>query len=104
MRATNQPTLLFYFLQNIYVDRFQALLRGEPADHDCEVVGWARRCAQRLHLLREELVEGAGIEHRLRLLEEVGLVGRPAPLGHEEELVLHAIHGSDVNLGDKGRL
>ena len=40
-----------------------------------------------------------GVEEGLGLLVEVGLVGRTAALSHEEELVLVAGNGEEIDLG-----
>ena len=62
------------------------------------MVGRAGGGAERLHLLHQELLQGARIQEGLGLLVEVGLVGRAAALGQEEELVLVARGGVDVDL------
>ena len=72
---------------------------GGAADHEGDVVRGASRRAEGLHLLDEELLEARGIQERLCLLEQVGLVGRAAALGDEQELVGHALDGVDVDLG-----
>ena len=66
----------------------QRELRAGAADHHREVVRRARGGAERADLLVEELQHPLGVQDRLGLLEQEGLVGRAAALGHEEELVL----------------
>ncbi len=63
-------------------------LRRRAADDDRQVVRRARGGAERADLLVEELQHPRRVQDRLGLLEEEGLVGRAAALGHEEELVL----------------
>jgi hypothetical protein len=53
----------------------QRVLGRRTADHDREVVRRARRGPERAQLLVEETHEAVGIEERLRLLEQVALVG-----------------------------
>ena len=65
----------------------QRILRARPADDDGKVVGRARGRSERADLLVEVGQQPAGVEDRLRLLEEERLVGRASALGHEEELV-----------------
>ena len=75
-----------------------SLGRGST-DHERQVVGRTRRRPQRLHLRRQERDQAVGIEQRLGLLEQVGLVGRPPTLSDEQEPVLHSVGGQDVDLG-----
>ena len=65
----------------------EGVLRAGAADHDRQVVRRACRGAQRAQRGVEELPEARGVEQRLGLLEEEGLVGRPAALGHIEQFV-----------------
>ena len=78
-------------------------LHGElgrrPADDDGEVVRRARRRAERLHLLEDPRQQRRLVEQRLGLLVEVRLVGAAAALGDEQELVLVAVDGGDLDLG-----
>ncbi len=76
----------------------QGVLRRRAADHHGEVVRGARRGAERADLLLQERGEAPGVQERLRLLEEEALVGGAAALGHEQELVLVAGHGVDLDL------
>mmetsp|Transcript_3863 Transcript_3863/g.10990 ORF Transcript_3863/g.10990 Transcript_3863/m.10990 type:complete len:633 (-) Transcript_3863:269-2167(-) len=80
------------------LDGLEAQLRGQAADDDRQVVGGARGGAQSDDLFREELLQGLGVQDRLRLLEEVRLVRRAPALGHEHELVLVPLHGVEVKL------
>ncbi len=82
----------------------QSELRGGAADHDRQVVRRAGRPpCEGADLLLEEAQEPLRVQDRLRLLEEEGLVGRAAALGHEEELVLRPPRrlrrGVDLDLG-----
>ena len=63
-------------------------LRAGAADHDRQVVRRARGGPERADLLVEELQHPLRVQDGLGLLEQEGLVRRPAALGHEEELVL----------------
>ena len=66
----------------------ERVLGRHAADDDGEVVRRAGRRAERAQLLVQERAEPLGVQQRLRLLVEEGLVGRAAALGHHEELVL----------------
>jgi hypothetical protein len=66
-----------------------------------QVVRRAGGGSQRLHFFHEELLETSGVEKRLCLLVQIGLVGGAAPLGHEQELVFHPVGGVQVDLGRK---
>ena len=69
----------------------QRELRRRAADHDGQVVRRAGGRAERADLLVQELQHPGRVEHRLGLLEQERLVGRPTALGHEEELVLRTL-------------
>ena len=73
-------------------------LGREPADHEREVVGRAGRGAERADLLGHEAQQRLRVEQRLRLLVEEGLVRRAAALGQEEQVVLVAGLGVDLDL------
>ena len=62
------------------------------------MVGRTGGRAERLHFFHQEFLQGARIQEGLGLLVEIGLVGRAAALGQEEELVLIARGGVDVDL------
>ena len=79
--------------------RLQGVLGRRAADDDGQVVGRAGRRAERAQLLVEERQQARRVEQRLGLLEQVALVGRAAALGHEQELVLVAVGGVDLDLG-----
>ena len=79
--------------------RLEVHFRGGAADDNGEVVGRAGGGAEVDHLLEHELLEAGGIEEGLGLLEEVGLVGGAAALGDEEEVVVVALAGVEVDLG-----
>ena len=66
-------------------------LRRRAADDDGQVVRRAGGRAERADLLVEELQHPGRVEDRLGLLEQEGLVGRAAALGHEQELVRRAL-------------
>ncbi len=68
-------------------------LRAGAADDHGQVVRRAGGRAERADLLVEEGQHPLGVEDRLGLLEQERLVGRPAALGHEEELVLRLPRG-----------
>ena len=78
--------------------RLEVHLGRGAADHDGEVVGRAGRGAQRADLGVEELQQCCLVQHRRRLLVQVGLVGRAAALGDEQEFVGIAVGGVDVDL------
>jgi hypothetical protein len=80
------------------LDRLQAGLGRGAADHERQVIGRAGRGPEHLHLLGEELHEARGVQDRLRLLEQEGLVRRAAALGEHQEVVLHPVRGVDVDL------
>jgi hypothetical protein len=63
------------------------------------VVRGAGGGAEGLDLLEDPVREGLGVQEGLRLLVQVALVGRPAALGHEQELVGVPVDGGDLDLG-----
>ena len=69
------------------LDRFHAGIGTGAADDDGDVIRRAGGGAEVLHLADQELQQAFRGEQRLGLLEEGGLVGGAAALGHEEELV-----------------
>ena len=71
--------------------------RGAPHD-EREVVGRTSRGPDGLELRLDEAQQRRRVEQRLRLLVEERLVGRSAPLGDEEQLVLVAGLGVDLDL------
>ncbi len=81
------------------LDRLEGGLGRGAADDHGEVVGRAGGGAQRAQLLLEEAAHRRRVQQGLGLLEEQGLVGRPAALGDEQELVLGAGDGVDLDLG-----
>ena len=68
------------------------------ADHDGEMVGRAGRGAEGADLGVEKLQQGSLVQDRRCLLVQVGLVGRAAALGDEQELVGIAVGCIDVDL------
>ncbi len=81
------------------LDGEQVLLSARAANHKGDMVGWASRSTEALHLLHKERNEGAGVLYAgLGLLVEIGLVGRAAAFGHAQETVLHAFGGLNVYL------
>mmetsp|Transcript_17625 Transcript_17625/g.51187 ORF Transcript_17625/g.51187 Transcript_17625/m.51187 type:complete len:574 (+) Transcript_17625:182-1903(+) len=82
------------------LDSLERELRREPADDDGQVVGRTRARADVADALVHELHEGLGVEHRLGLLEEEGLVGGAAALGQEKHIVLVRVRvvGEEVDL------
>ncbi len=81
------------------LDRLQRQLGRGAADDDRQVVRRAGGGPQQPDLLVEERQQRLGVEQRLGLLEEEGLVGRAAALGDEQELVLVARSGEELDLG-----
>ena len=80
------------------LDRLQVELGRHAADADGEVIRRARRGADCTDLLVEEGQHRLGVEPRRGLLEQEGLVGRAAALGDEQEPVLAALAGVDLDL------
>ena len=76
----------------------QRELGAGPADHDGQVIRRARGGAERADLLLEEREHPGRVQHGLGLLVQERLVGRPAALGHEQELVLVPGGGVDLHL------
>ena len=76
----------------------ERLLGAGAADHHGEVVRRARRRPERAQLLSEERGEARRVEQRLGLLEQQALVRRAAALGHEQEVVLVAAGGVELDL------
>ena len=76
----------------------QTGLSGGSADGQRQVVRRTRGGAQRLDLRLDEGHQTLRRQQRLRLLEEVRLVGRAAALRHEHELVLVARDREEVDL------
>jgi hypothetical protein len=99
------PSIEPFGRQRVEVARRRELggLEGElgrrAADDHGEVVRRAGRGAERLQLVEDPRQQGRLVQQRLGLLEEVALVGAAAALGHEEELVLVAVGGGDLDLG-----
>ena len=87
------------FLGGGQLDGLHALVGRGAADDKGDMVGRAGGRAQVFHLLDQELVELVRGQQRLGLLVEHGLVGGAAALGHEDELVVVAVGGQDVDLG-----
>ena len=77
---------------------FHAEFGGGAADHDRKVIRRARRGAERQHLLLQERQHAIPGQHRGRGLEQKALVGGPAALGHEHELVSVIALGVDLAL------
>ena len=69
------------------LDRLHGHLGGGAADDDGEMVGRARRGAERQHLLLEERQQPIARQDRRRRLEQKRFVGRAAALGDEQKLV-----------------
>ena len=80
------------------LDGLQVELGGEAPDHDGQVIGRAGGCAQRQDLLLQEGDDPVVGQDRRRRLEQKGLVGRAAALGHEQKLVGVLALGGDVDL------
>ena len=78
--------------------RLHAEFGRGAADHDRQVIGRARRGAQRQHLLLQKRQQAVFGQHRRRRLEQKALVGGAAALGHEHELVGVIALGVDLAL------
>ena len=78
--------------------RLQVELGAHAADHDGEVIGRAGGRAEGEDLLLEKGDHPVVGEDRRGRLEQEGLVGRAAALGHEQELVGVLALGGDVDL------
>mmetsp|Transcript_29571 Transcript_29571/g.50209 ORF Transcript_29571/g.50209 Transcript_29571/m.50209 type:complete len:587 (-) Transcript_29571:115-1875(-) len=103
---TEGPAVLVPFSRQVVVvlcgghlHRLQRQLCGEAPDDDGQVVRGARRRPEGLDVVFEELHEGLGVEEGLGLLVQEGLVGAPAALGNELEVVLVAGRRVEVDLG-----
>ena len=75
------------FLGRCQLDRLHDGVSRGATDHESEVVGRAGCGTEGLHLGDEEIEQLIRSQQCLGLLEEHGLVGRTATLGHEEEFV-----------------
>ena len=80
------------------LDGLQGELGRGPADDQGEVIGRAGGGADGPHPLFREGEERLRVEQSPGLLVEEGLVGRPAPLGDEQQLVLVAGLGVQLDL------
>ena len=76
-------------------------LGRRAADHERDMIGRTCGSAESLHLFDQERHERLLVEDGLCLLIEIGLVGRAATLGHEEEVILHTLGGVNLDLGGK---
>src|SRR6185437_2263852 len=65
---------------------------------DRQMIGRAGGGAEGADLLVEEFEQRRAVQDRRRLLKQKGLVGRAAALGDEEEFVLIALIGEEVDL------
>ena len=78
--------------------RLHAEFGRGAADHDRQMIGRARRGAERQHLLLQERQQAILRQHRRRRLKQKTLVGAAAALGHEHELVGVIAFGIDLAL------
>src|SRR5579859_774673 len=78
--------------------RLERELRRRAADYDREVIGRTGRGAEGADLLVDELHQRLRVQHRLGLLVEERLVGGAAALGDEEQVVLVALVGEEIDL------
>ena len=76
-------------------------LGRRAADDDRKMIGRAGRCPERQDFLAQELDQAIMRQKRGRALEEIGLVGRTAALGDEQEFVSVLALGVDVDLRGK---
>ena len=81
-----------------HLDDLHGRLSRGAADDKHQVVGRAGRCAQREHLLGQELDDGLRVQHGARLLKQIRLVSRAAALGDEQEFVFLALHRIQIEL------
>ena len=80
------------------LDGLQIHLGRGAADHDREVIGRTGGGAERADLLVDEFGQRFRVQHRFCLLVQKALVGRAAALGDEQEFVLVARLGIEVDL------
>ncbi len=78
--------------------RLHAEFGRGAADRDRQMIGRARRSAEREHLLLQKRQQAVSGQHRWRGLEQETLVGAAAALGHEHELVGVIAFGIDLAL------
>ena len=81
------------------LDRLQIHLGRGAADDDRQMIGRACRRAESAEFLVEKFDQRFRVQHRLCLLIEEALVGGAAALGDEQEFVLVAGLGVEVDLG-----
>mmetsp|Transcript_107968 Transcript_107968/g.287454 ORF Transcript_107968/g.287454 Transcript_107968/m.287454 type:complete len:685 (+) Transcript_107968:206-2260(+) len=84
--------------------RLQRHLGRQAADHEREMVGRACSSAYVRDLLEDKVGERLLVQHGLRLLHKLGLVGAAAPLGDVQEVVLAASLCHHVDLSGQVRL
>ncbi len=80
------------------LDGLHRQLGRGAADHDRQVIGRARRGAERQHLLLQERRHAVVRQDRGRRLEQERLVGRAAALGDEQQLVFVLALRVDLDL------
>ena len=86
------------------LDRLHGQFGRGAADDDRQMIGRARRGAERQHLLLEEGEHAVVRQDRRRRLEQKRLVGRAAAFGDEQELVGVLALGVDLDLRRHVRL
>ena len=80
------------------LDGLQVLLRGKAADDDSEMIRRTGRGAERRDAIGKELRQRLGRQGGARFLIQKRFIGRAAPLGHEQEMILVARLGVDIDL------
>src|SRR6267142_514277 len=67
-------------------------------DNEYQMVRWTTGSPQRFHLFGEKFLQARWIQQRFGLLVERSLVGRSAAFSNEQEVVLGAFGGHEVDL------
>ncbi|OAV73781.1 hypothetical protein Barb7_02844 [Bacteroidales bacterium Barb7] len=81
--------------------RLQIRFGGSPSDGKSNMIRRTGSRPQRLHLFHQKGNQRIGIQQRLRLLKQVGLVSRPAPLGNAEKFIFRPLCGINIYLSGK---
>lgn len=81
-----------------FLHDFKILLSRSSADNDGDMIRRTGSRAECLHLLDKERNESLRVDKSLCLLIEISLVGRTAALRYEQEFILIAITGMNINL------
>eukprot|EP00049_Salpingoeca_infusionum_P027598 m.33334 g.33334 ORF g.33334 m.33334 type:complete len:334 (+) comp9607_c1_seq2:3071-4072(+) len=81
-----------------HLDRFEVHIGRQATNDNGEMVWWTGSSSESLDLFFQKGSETFLIEHSLCFLEEKRFVGRTSSLCHEQEVVLIAICGVEVDL------